>query len=73
MGEEELAEFVGENGHFSTMFDFAGHLLTQGEHGWYDAKPVDFKEWREAIFGSQKKMKDIGFLANIIENHDEPR
>lgn len=50
MREEKLAEFVDENGHFSTMFDFAGHLLTQGEHGWYDAKPVDFKEWREGIY-----------------------
>lgn len=73
MREEELAEFVGEDGHFSTMFDFAGHLLTQGKHGWYDAKPVDFEEWREAVFQSQRKMLDIGFLANIIENHDEPR
>ena len=62
MREEELKEFVGENGHFSTMFDFSAHLLTGGEHGWYDAKPVKFSEW-----------KNVGFLANIIENHDEPR
>lgn len=73
MKEEELEEFVGENGHFSTMFDFSQHLLTTGEHGWYDAKPVKFEDWRDAIFESQRKTEPVGFLANIIENHDEPR
>ena len=33
MREEELEEFVGEDGHFSSMFDFSQHLLTMGEHG----------------------------------------
>lgn len=73
MREDELREFVGENGHFSTMFDFSQHLLTLGEHGWYDAKPVVFEEWRRAVFEAQKKVEPIGFFANIIENHDEPR
>lgn len=73
MKEDELAEFVGDDGHFSTMFDFSAHELTFGEHGWYDAKPIEFKTWRDIIFTSQKKMENIGFLANIIENHDEPR
>ena len=36
-------------------------------------KPVDFKEWRKTIFEGQLKCGDIGFEANIIENHDEPR
>lgn len=73
MKEEELEEFVGENGHFSTMFDFSAHMLTFGEHGWYDGKEVEFDTWREITFQSQKKCEGIGFLANIIENHDEPR
>lgn len=73
MKEEELEEFVGENGHFSTMFDFSAHMLTFGEHGWYDAKEVEFDAWREITFESQKRCEGIGFLANIIENHDEPR
>ena len=73
MKEEELEEFVGENGHFSTMFDFGPHILTFGEHGWYDSKPIEFSSWRNTIFRSQEKMQGIGFLANIIENHDEPR
>lgn len=73
MREEELKEFVGENGHFSTMFDFPAHLLTGGEHGWYDAKPVKFSEWKKTVIESQLEVQNVGFLANIIENHDEPR
>lgn len=73
MKEDELREFIGEDGHFSSMFDFSAHELTYGEHGWYDAKPVEFRRWREILFASQKEMEGIGFKANIIENHDEPR
>lgn len=73
MKPEELREFVGDEGHFSTMFDFSAHEMTFGEHGWYDAKPVEFYSWRKAIFDAQAKMLDVGYLANIIENHDEPR
>ena len=73
MKEDELREFVGDDGHFSSMFDFSAHELTYGEHGWYDNKKIDFKRWREILFASQKEMEGIGFKANIIENHDEPR
>ena len=73
MKEDELQEFVGDDAHFSSMFDFSALELTYGEHGWYDSKPVDFKRWREVLFASQKEMEGIGFKANIIENHDEPR
>ena len=52
MKEGELDAFIGENGHFSTIFDFSAHVLSEGEHGWYDAPPVDFKEWRKAITDS---------------------
>ena len=73
MKEGELDQFIGEEGHFSTMFDFSAHCLSEGEHGWYDAPPVDFKEWRQTIINSQRKVEKVGFEANIIENHDEPR
>lgn len=73
MKEDKLEEYIGEKGHFSTMFDFSAHILTLGEHGWYDAGDFDFNNWRNITFESQKKCENIGFLANIIENHDEPR
>lgn len=73
MKEDELSEFIGDNGHFSTMFDFSAHTLLQGEKGWYNARKLSFKEWRDTIFDAQKKAQGKGFLSNIIENHDEPR
>lgn len=73
MKKDELIEFVGENGHFSTMFDFSAHSLSFGEHGWYDSQPIQFKDFRNALFHSQLECQEVGFLANIIENHDEPR
>lgn len=73
MKEDELQKFIGEDGHFSTIFDFSAEELTLGEHGWYDSKPIQFREWRDTIFTSQLEVQKAGFEANIIENHDEPR
>ena len=73
MKPDELREFIGEDGHFSTMFDFSAHKLTYGEHGWYDSKPVQFEDFRAVTVRAQLESQEIGFLANIIENHDEPR
>lgn len=73
MKKDELVEFIGENGHFSTMFDFSAHSLSFGEHGWYDSNPIQFEDFRKVLFHSQLECQDVGFLANIIENHDEPR
>ena len=73
MKPEELPEFIGENGHFSTIFDFCAQCLSDGEHGWYDAPKIDFDKWRKSILGSQLVTEKYGFTANIIENHDEPR
>ncbi|MBQ5867446.1 MAG: alpha-glucosidase, partial [Oscillospiraceae bacterium] len=73
MKKEELAEFVGENGHFSTMFDFAPCCLSFSTGGWHQAQPIAFKDYRNTVFKAQKECLDVGFLANILENHDEPR
>lgn len=73
MKEGELSEFIGEDGHFSTIFDFSAHSLSDGEHGWYDAPCIDFKRWRETVINAQLEVQECGLEANIIENHDEPR
>ena len=73
IGVENLPDFIGENGHFSTIFDFSAHMLSDGEHGWYDAPPISFDAWKKAITDSQMRVQNVGFEANIIENHDEPR
>ena len=73
IGVEDLPDFIGENGHFSTIFDFSAHILSDGEHVWYDAPPISFDAWKKAITDSQMRVQNVGFEANIIENHDEPR
>ena len=73
MKPDELPEFIGETGHFSTIFDFSAHTLTDGEYGWYDAPKLEFAKWRATIIQAQLETQKYGFKANIIENHDEPR
>lgn len=73
MQEGKMPEFIGENGHFSTMFDFSANCLSGSFEGWYGSKPIAFEDLRRTIFQSQQECMGVGFLSNIIENHDEPR
>lgn len=73
MREGALQNFIGEDGHFSTIFDFSAHALSLGGHGWYDAPRPDFDSWRNAIIQGQLETSGDVFRANVIENHDEPR
>ena len=72
--KEEIADFIGEGGYFSTMFDFAETVYGKSEKGWHDSKPyLTPEEYKSCIFSAQEKIGDIGMISNIIENHDEPR
>lgn len=71
--EEEMKMFIGEDGCFSSMFDFSTVNIGKSVKGCYDWRRITTNEYRDAIFESQKKTMNIGFKANIIENHDEPR
>ena len=71
--EEEIPDFIGDNGYFSSMFDFAQTSFGKSEKGWYDCKQITPDDYKRCCFHSQKRVGDIGFLSNIIENHDEPR
>jgi oligo-1,6-glucosidase len=70
---EELPDFIGENGYFSTMFDFSGTLFGRSMGGWHEDLEITPDDYRDCVFRAQKKVGSIGFLSNIIENHDEPR
>ena len=71
IGVEDLPDFIGENGHFSTIFDFSaicsvtGNTMVRCATNFFDA-------WKK-----QSQIPRCGtecrFEANIIENHDEPR
>ena len=62
--DEELPLFIGNNGYFSTMFDFSAELIEE------EITPDLYKN---AIFKAHERVEGVGFLSNIIENHDEPR
>lgn len=70
---EELPEFIGEDGHFSTMFDFNEAAFGASDKGWYDRQIITAEDYKRCCFEAQRKVSNIGFLSNIIENHDEPR
>lgn len=71
--EGELPNYIGDDGYFSSMFDFHETVFGQGEHGWYDRREITGEDYKNCCFTAQEKVGNIGFLSNIIENHDEPR
>lgn len=70
---EEMERYIGEEGCFESIFDFAPHMLGGSGKGWFDRKKVTPDEFRDAIYHSKEVSQEIGMMANIIENHDEPR
>lgn len=71
--EEELLDFIGEDGYFSSMFDFSTTLIGMEQREWYCRKDVTPQQYIEALYHSHSKLGGAGFYSNIIENHDEPR
>ncbi len=72
----QLGEYIGENGYFSTLFDFSYSELYAYGHTWHTCKKA--WEWpisllRDKMFASQKETEKIGFGAVYFENHDYPR
>ncbi|WP_283684670.1 glycoside hydrolase family 13 protein [Parablautia sp. Marseille-Q6255] len=70
---EELSSFIGEDGFFSTMFDFRPVCFSSSANGFYDYRPITPEDYKQCIFTSQAEAQEIGFYANVIENHDGPR
>ena len=70
---DELPDFIGDDGYFSSIFDFNETIFGGSKNGWYDCRPITPDDYKKCCFEAQKRVGDIGFLSNIIENHDEPR
>lgn len=71
--DEELRVFIGENGYFSSMFDFRQTVDGSSPLGWYANRIPTPEDYKRDCFESQKVSRNAGYLSNIIENHDEPR
>ncbi len=69
----ELADYIGENGYFSSIFDFHETTIGASPKGWYGNSPVTAEDYKKACFAAQEKSTGLGFYSNVIENHDEPR
>lgn len=70
---EELPDFIGENGYFSSIFDFSATVFGKSGKGWYDASGITPEDYKNCCFQAQEGVGGVGFLSNIIENHDQPR
>ena len=70
---EDIPIFIGDEGHFSTMFDFEETIFGKSDKGWYAAKPITPDDYKKCCFTTQKRVGDLGYISTIIENHDEPR
>lgn len=70
---DEIPDFIGDDGYFSSMFDFNETIFGASWKGWYDAKPITPDDYKKCCFEAQSRVGNVGFLSNIIENHDEPR
>ena len=53
MKKDELREFIGDHGHFSTMFDFSAHSLFFNDYTSCEYKELDIRQLKQAMFHSQ--------------------
>lgn len=70
---DELADFIGDNGYFSSMFDFSHVVCGKSRKGLYDSRQITTEEYKQCVNEAQKRIGDTGFYSLVIENHDRPR
>ncbi|KAA8435090.1 alpha-glucosidase [Weissella paramesenteroides] len=74
--DSDLEKYVGPEGYFSAIFDFSYmNIDVQNTDEWYRGRSTwQIKDLRQAMFNAQRTAIDIkGTLANVLENHDQPR
>lgn len=71
---DQLGQFIGKQGYFSMIFDFhyADIDVASGSE-WYRRKSWTVAQLRDAIVRSQLAIQKVGWGANFLENHDQPR
>ncbi|MCR5161818.1 MAG: glucohydrolase, partial [Lachnospiraceae bacterium] len=61
----ELPMFVGDDGYFSSIFDFSTEGLCKSHRGNYASSLPSVTEVRDTLYKSQAEMGDHGFYCNI--------
>ncbi|PTE78936.1 glucohydrolase [Staphylococcus equorum] len=70
----ELDEFIGEDGYFSMIFDFKyADIDVESGSDWFKRTNWTTEEYKQLLFESQEAIQKVGWGANFIENHDQPR
>ncbi len=74
VSEGDLERYIGENGHFSAIFDFSYTDIDIFPGGaWSDQRNWSIEEFKQKLFKNQYAVQKIGWAANYLENHDQPR
>jgi len=69
-----ISEWIGENGYFSSMFDFSATIYGAKDGFWHNKEKLTAEAYKSCIFGAMESASKAGaFLSNKLENHDEPR
>ena len=72
---EQLREYIGQEGHFSMIFDFSYTDIDvyPGEL-WLKKRHWTLEEFKQKLFANQHAVEEVGgWPANYLENHDQPR
>lgn len=70
---DTLADFVGEDGYFSSIFDFCHSKFHINSMEWKN-RPVEMiDELKKRLFTKQNVIKGKGIFCNYLDNHDTSR
>lgn len=70
---DDLERYIGEEGYFSSIFDFCHTRYRVRDTKWRSNPIKMVNELRDKLFSKQEFANEHGFLCNFIENHDLPR
>ncbi len=76
VAEEDLKNYVGDNGYFSMLFDFTYSEINFWGLGWENARlkeDIPTTELRDSIFKHMTDAQKVGWTAVYLENHDYSR
>lgn len=73
ISKDNVKDFIGDEGVFSSIFDFSAREALTKHYCFYGFEKLSVKQYRAVTFAAQETAGTTGFLAPVIENHDEPR
>ncbi|AOG60881.1 alpha-glucosidase [Spiroplasma helicoides] len=70
----DFTKYIGEDGYFSMIFDFKyADIDVESGTDWFKRTNWKVSDFKNKLFKSQEEIQKIGWSANFLENHDQPR